>query len=199
MQNATISIVYHSNHGHTEQAAKLLAAFIPSDQIEVQVVHVKEVSEKWQLLHNSDTIVFGCPTLLGNVSAKFKEFMEETGTFWYKQLWRNKLAAAFTVSSTVCGDKSNTLQSIATFAAQHSMHWINLGILPRFLNDEQTDGQNRLSSYLGLMIQSDNSQIRVAPFHSGDLLTLELFARRIMEVTMEFKNIKINNYDTIGN
>jgi NAD(P)H dehydrogenase (quinone) len=199
MQKAIISIFYHSNHGHTEQAAKLFAAFMQSDDIHVHVIHVSEVSDGWQLLHDSDTIVFGCPTLLGNVSAKFKEFMEETGAFWYKQLWKNKLAAAFTVSSTVCGDKSNTLQSIATFAAQHSMHWINLGILPRFLNDEQTDGQNRLSSYQGLMMQSNNSQKYVAPFHPGDLLTLELFAKRIMDVTMDLKNFKINNYDTIRN
>jgi NAD(P)H dehydrogenase (quinone) len=125
--------------------------------------------------------------------------MEETGAFWYKQLWKNNLAVAFTVSSTVYGDKLNTLQSIATSAAQHSMHWINLGILPRFLNNEQTDGQNRLSTCFGLMMQSDNSKECVAPFNPGDLLTLELFARRIMEVTMNFKNLKINNYDTFRN
>ena len=199
MQKATISIIYHSNHGHTEQAAKLFAHFMQSKDIHVHVIHVSEVSDVWQLLHDSDTIVFGCPTLFGNVSSKFKAFMEETGAFWYKQLWKNKLAAAFTVSSTVNGDKLNTLQSIAMFAAQHSMHWINLGILPRFLNGEQTDGQNRLSSYLGLMMQSDNSQEYVAPFNPGDLLTLELFARRIIEVTMNFKNLKINNYDKSRN
>jgi NAD(P)H dehydrogenase (quinone) len=199
MQNAIFSIVYHSNHGHTEQVAKLLAASMRSDDSKVHLIHVSEVSENWQLLHDSDTIVFGCPTLFGNVSAKFKEFMEETGAFWYKQLWKNKLAAAFTVSSTVCGDKLNTLQSIAAFAAQHSMHWINLGILPRFLNNEQTDGQNRLASYFGLMMQSDNSKEYVAPFNPGDLLTLELFDRRIIEVTMNFKNLKINNYDTFRN
>lgn len=199
MQKAGISIIYHSNNGHTAQAAQLFAAFMQSNNTVIHLIHVNDVSDNWQSLHCSDTIVFGCPTLFGNVSAKFKEFMEVTGKFWYKQLWRNKLAAAFTVSSTVCGDKLNTLQSIAMFAAQHSMHWVNLGILPRFLNDEQTDGQNRLSSYLGLMIQSDNSQEYIAPFNPGDLLTLELFAKRIMEVTMNFKNLKINNYDTIGN
>jgi NAD(P)H dehydrogenase (quinone) len=199
MQNRVISIVYHSKHGHTEQAAKLLAASMHCNNIQLHVLSVREAGRNWQLLHSSDTIVFGCPALLGNVSAKFKEFMEETGAFWYRQLWKNKLAAAFTVSSTVCGDKSNTLQSIATFAAQHSMHWINPGILPRFLNDEQTEGQNRLSGYQGLMMQSNNSQKQVAPFHPGDLLTLELFAKRIIDVTMDFKQHKINNYDTIRN
>jgi NAD(P)H dehydrogenase (quinone) len=199
MQQVIISIVYHSNHGHTEQAAKLIAAFMQSPEVRVRIIHVSEVSQRWQLLHESDAIVFGSPTLFGNVSAKFKEFMEATGSFWYRQTWKNKLAAAFTVSSTRGGDKLNTLQAISIFAAQHGMHWINPGILPRFINDRQTDGQNRLSSYLGLMIQSDNSQKQVSAFHPGDLLTLELFAQRIADLTKDFKKHKINNYDRIGN
>ena len=187
MQKANISIVYDSEHGHTDQAAKLLASFISSENMQVQIIHVKDACDHWKTLHESDTIVFGCPTLFGNISAGFKSFMEETGSFWYKQLWKNKFAAAFTVSSTICGDKLNTLQSIALFAAQHGMHWMNMGILPRFLNDQQTDGQNRLSSYLGLMMQADNSQNHISTFHSGDLLTLELFAKRIADVTIDFK------------
>src|SRR6476661_5805514 len=99
MQKATISIIYHSNHGHTEQVAKLFADSMQSKDLHVHVIHVSEASGVWELLHSSDTIIFGCPTLFGNVSAKFKEFMEQTGAFWYKQLWKNKLAAAFTVSS----------------------------------------------------------------------------------------------------
>ena len=180
----TASIVFHSNSGHTRQAAQLLESAISSKEVHVNLVPVENVHAHWEVLHGSDTLIFGCPTLLGNVSARFKDFMEETGAFWYRQLWRNKWAAAFTVSSTVCGDKSNVLQSMALFAAQHGMHWINLGIVPRFINDQQTDGQNRLASYQGLMIQSDNSQKQVDPFHPGDILTLEMFGHRIAEVTL---------------
>ena len=70
------------------------------------------------------------------------------------------------------------------------MHWVSLGVLPRYINDVQTDGQNRLASYLGLTIQCDNSQERVDPFHTGDLLTIELFAQRLIEVTNLFTQIK---------
>ena len=190
MQKAIISIVYHSYHGHTEQAAKILASFLESSCTVVHLIHVNKAEESWDLLHGSDMIVFGCPTCFGNVSAEFKRFMESTEAFWYKQLWKNKLAAAFTVSSLTCGGKLNTLQSLSLFAAQHSMHWVSLGILPRYINDVQTDGQNRLASYLGLMIQCDNSQERVDPFHTGDLLTIELFAQRLIEVTNLFTQIK---------
>jgi multimeric flavodoxin WrbA len=151
-----------------------------------------------EVLHESDTIIFGCPTYFGNVSAEFKRFMEETGKFWYKQLWKDKLAAAFTLSSTTNGDKLNTLISLSLFAAQHSMLWISQGILPRFCNNEQTDGQNRMASYLGLMVQCTNGN-DVQPLHPGDLLTIELFAQRIVDITLKYKNLKTYNYDTRRN
>jgi multimeric flavodoxin WrbA len=199
MQTTTISIIYHSRHGHTEQAAKLMAAFLRRDYIIVHVITVDEASHHWQDLHASDAIVFGCPTVFGNVSAAFKAFMEQTETFLYQHLWKNKLAAAFTVSSSAGGDKLQTLQSIASFAAQHAMLWISLGVLPRYCSDQQTDGQNRFASYLGLMIQSNNSNEKVEPFHSGDVLTAELFARRILDVTLDYKTIKTHTYDTARN
>lgn len=191
MDRAIISIVCHSSSGHTEQLAKLLARQMKTKETEVILLNAEQAKEDSELLHRSDTIVFGCPTHFGNVSAPFKDFMESTGKFWYKQPWKNKLAAAFTISSTTCGDKLATLQSILLFAAQHSMNWISLGVLPRFLNDEQTDGQNRLASYIGLMAQSDNSQTSVSPLHPGDALTAELFAKRIVEVTLSYKREKV--------
>ena len=200
MQKPILSIVYHSQHGHTAQIAQTLEAAINStSRCVVYLISVEEALQKWPILHASDGIIFGCPTHFGNVSASFKSFMDATGAFWYKQLWKDKLAAAFTVSSSTCGDKLNTLQSIALFAAQHSMHWISLGVLPRYMNDEQTDGQNRLGTYLGLMMQSDNSQKSVHPFHPGDLLTLELFANRLTEVAYQFTKNKIKQNEPITN
>ena len=65
--------------------------------------------------------------------------------------------------------------------------------MPRFCNDEQTEGQNRLGSYLGLMVQSDNGK-ELLPPQSGDILTTELFAKRILDVTVNFKTIELNNF-----
>jgi multimeric flavodoxin WrbA len=198
MQKAIISVVYHSSKGHTEQLAKVLADQMTTDYSQVHLFTVEEAQDNFELLHNSDTIIFGCPTYFGNVSGAFKQFMEKTAGFWYKQLWKNKLAAAFTMSSTTGGDKLNTLQSLMLFACQHSMNWISLGVLPRFINDEQTDGQNRLASYIGLMAQCDNGQKVVNPLHPGDQLTAELFALRILDVTLSYKNIEVRNYQVAG-
>lgn len=198
MQQVIISVVYHSERGHTKQIAEILAENLQAPFSRVHLINVEEVKDQFDLLHQSDTIVFGSPTYFGNVSAGFKQFMELTGGFWYNQVWKDKLAAAFTVSSTRSGDKLNTLIAVSLFAAQHGMQWISQGILPRYCNDEQTEGQNRLGSYLGLMIQSDNGREVAAP-HPGDILTTELFAKRILDVTLQFKNIKIYNYEQSTN
>ena len=198
MQQVIISVVYHSGQGHTRQIAEILAENLQSEFSQVHLINVDGVKDKFDLLHQSDTIVFGCPTYFGNISAGFKQLMEMTGGFWYNQNWKDKLATAFTVSSTRSGDKLNTLISLSLFAAQHSMQWISQGIMPRFCNNEQTDGQNRIGSYLGLMIQADNAQELNDP-HPGDILSTELFAKRILDVTLKFKNIKIYNYEQSRN
>ncbi|HEX2536629.1 MAG TPA: flavodoxin family protein [Chitinophagaceae bacterium] len=187
MERAIISVVYHSSKGHTGQLASVLAEQMSTAATEVRLLTVEEAENNLELLHQSDTIVFGSPTYFGNVSAAFKRFMEKTGSFWYRQLWKNKLAAAFTISSTANGDKLHTLEALMLFACQHSMTWIPLGVLPRFLNNEQTDGQNRMASYIGLMAQCDNSQTVLNPLHPGDQLTAELFALRIVELTLSYK------------
>jgi beta-galactosidase len=110
MKIPSIAITYHSEHGHTKQAAVMLQRFLEAKELLVHNVPVEEAETHWQQLHNADAIIFGCPTLFGNVSATFKAFMEKTGAFWYKQLWKDKLAAGFTVSSTVSGDKLHTLR-----------------------------------------------------------------------------------------
>lgn len=197
MQKAVISIVYHSSKGHTRQLAQLIGAHLRTDETEVHVLTVAEAERNFSLLHASDAIVFGSPTHFGNVSADFQRFMESTGSFWYRQPWKNKLAAGFTISSTSGGDKLNTLQSLILFACQHGMNWISLGVLPRFINDEQTDGQNRLASYAGLMAQCSNDCKDPEPLHPGDQLTAELFAQRIVQLVLSYRPARTINPSTI--
>lgn len=197
MQKAVLSIIYHCSDGQATQVARIIEKGIRSELTKVNMIKVEDAEQKLALLHCSDTIIFGCPTLFGNVTAPFKQFMELTELFVYKQLWKDKLAGAFTISSTCNGDKLQTLISMALFAAQHSMIWISLGILPRFINGQQTDGQNRLASYIGLTSQG-NLQSKINQLHTGDILTAELFAKRILEITVKFQSIQ-NQQDTPEN
>lgn len=183
-----IIIVYQSGFGHTKIVAEHIYAGATKITSEVILLSIEEAQANMQLLHSASTIVFGCPTYFGTVSAEFKKFMETTGDFWYKQLWRNKLAAGFTNSSTFSGDKLNTLQQISIFAAQHSMLWISTGILPQFKDDKQLIEPNYLGSYIGLMTLSDNATNKINP--PIGLETAVLFGERIAEITRYFNNTK---------
>lgn len=184
----SIAIIYHSGYGHTRMVAEAIAAGARTVCREVQLLSVLEAQENIDLLHEADTLVFGCPTYMGTVSAAFKSFMEATGKFWYRQRRKDKWAAGFTNSSTRNGDKLNTLQQLALFAAQHSMIWISLGILPRFEADQQLEEPNGMASYLGLMTQSDNATSSLNP--PAGLETARLFGERIARVTIGHREQK---------
>ncbi len=179
-----IVIVYHSGYGHTRIVAESIARGIDQEAGAVTLLPAKEAAGRLELLAEADTIVFGSPTYFANVSAEFKAFMEATGSVYSRQLWKNKLAAGFTNSSSTNGDKLHTLISLSLFAAQQGMVWIPLGILPRFENGIQQPGPNGMASYLGLMTMSDNVHGQLN--EPADLETAALFGRRIAQVTRQF-------------
>lgn len=178
-----IVIIYHSGYGHTRMVAEHIQQGALTISPKVALMSTLEAQEQFDVLHQARTLVFGCPTYMGTVSAAFKTFMEATGKFWYAQKWKNKLAAGFTNSSTVNGDKLNTLQQLSLFAAQHSMLWISTGILPVFENDRQLPAPNGLASYLGLMTLSDNATGQLHP--PQGLETAYLFGERIAQITQQ--------------
>jgi multimeric flavodoxin WrbA len=170
---AKVSIVFHSGYGHTKVIAEAVARGAQEIKgTEVDLIPVEDVERKWDALQASDAIIFGSPTYMGSVSGPFKTFMDATAKTWFEQKWKDKLAAAFTVSGGLSGDKLNTLQTLAIFGAQHGMIWVGQGeaVVP--------DGVNRLSSYLGAMCQAGN----VAPEQEpgpADQATGEALGRRV--------------------
>lgn len=182
-----IVIIFHSGYGHTKIVAEHIQKGASRELDQVKIISTIEAVDNFDLLHEADTLVFGSPTYMGTVSSEFKKFMEATGKFWYSQKWKDKLSAGFTNSSTLNGDKLNTLQQISLFASQHSMIWISTGILPQFENDKQLDEPNGLASYLGLMTLSDNSTSQIN--NPKGLETAELFGQRIAQITIKYSQI----------
>jgi len=174
-----ICVVYDSGNNAMEMAARLLCDVFRKEGSNASAYDAVTVDPG--VFHDVDTLVFGSRCSFGTVSADFKSFMESTEDFWYQQPWRNKFAAGFTLSSCNSMYKLNTLQVLEQFAAYHGMHWIGLGVLPRFVCGQQSEGQNRFSCHAGLAIQYTDMGSSVE-FHPGDLLTLELFAMRILEI-----------------
>lgn len=190
---ATVSVVYHSVHGHTREQAKHVA--IGARTVDGTTVNLIEITAdqitggRWEdsasstLLKESDAIVFGSPTLMGSVSAVFKAFMEASFYEWVDQGWKDKLAGGFTMSASQSGDKLLTLQQLSVFAAQLSMQWISVGDLP---GNNWSGGSrhdvNRLGSWLGLMSQSNADEGPELAGSHGDMVTAERYGVRVAQL-----------------
>ena len=125
----TLAVAYHSGFGHTAVLADAVAAGARDEGAHVTLITVDAMTDDdWDALDCADGIVFGTATYMGNVSAAFQAFAEKTGRRCLNGTWRDKVAAGFTNSGAKSGDKLHTLASLAVFAAQHHMHWVNLGL-----------------------------------------------------------------------
>ncbi|MFJ2539068.1 MULTISPECIES: flavodoxin family protein [unclassified Pseudomonas] len=157
---SNVVVVYHSGYGHTRVMAEAVARGVERHLGSTcRLIAVEEVDAHWDELHYADAIIFGAPTYMGSASAGFKQFMEASAAFYLAKPWRDKIAAGFTNSGSLCGDKLNTLLQMAVFAAQHSMIWVGLDLLPARSAAGCFDGQlNRLGSSLGAMSQSNVEQ-----------------------------------------
>ena len=182
-----ISIVYDSGYGHTAKQAEAVAAGARKvNGSQVNIISVADNNISWDTLENSDAIIFGSPTYNGLISARLKQFFEDsTKQAWFEMKWRNKIAAGFTNSGAQNGDKLNSLISMALFAAQHGMIWVGLDINPSN-SDSATKNLNPLGSWLGAMAQSENASPEVTP-GEHDLKTAEYLGKRVAEITARLK------------
>ncbi|ORA35669.1 flavodoxin family protein [Mycobacterium aquaticum] len=182
----TVAVVYHSGFGHTETLARAVAAGAAEAGGDVSLVAVGTITEaQWDLLDNVDAMIFGTPTYMGNVSAGFQAFAEKTGRRCVDGAWRDKVAAGFTNSGGKSGDKLNTLSSLAVFAAQHHMHWVNLGLGPGWNTSFSSEADlNRLGFFLGAGAQT-NVDANSDQVHPSDAQTCRHLGARVAQVTRQ--------------
>jgi len=192
--NATVAIVYHSGYGHTARQAQAVHVGAASvDGITAHLVSIEgpesTSTPPWALLEQCDAIIFGTPTYMGGPSASFKGFQDATSrsVFAAGMKWKDKLAAGFTNSAARSGDKLASLQQIAIFAAQHGMHWINLGLPPANNSSKGSEQDlNRLGFFLGAAAQSNADEGADLAPPIADLLTAEHLGRRVATVALQF-------------
>ena len=183
----SVVIVYHSGYGHTaKQAQAVLECAQNVPNVTAQLINVTEIDQHWETLKKANAIIFGAPTYMGSISAEFKKFMEASSKVWITSDWKDKLAAGFTNSGSLSGDKLSSLVELSIFAAQHSMIWTSLGLMPSSTSKSQRNDLNRLGAFLGAMAQSDvDSGADIAPPH-GDLDTAKHLGKRVAEMTLRF-------------
>ena len=139
----------------------------------------------WEKLAAAHMVVFGSPTYMGSVSWQFKKFADASSKVWGALGWKDKLAAGFTNSASMNGDKLSTLHYMFTLSQQHGMLWAGTGMLPSNRKSATRDDINYLGFASGLMTTtpSDASIDEMVP---GDISTAKAFGTRLAEVTAKF-------------
>lgn len=184
---ARVAVAYHSGYGHTAKQAEAVAA--GAAQVagtRVDLVSLAELDETlWESLRAADAIIFGTPTYMGGTSSVFRAFVEATSKVWGDGMqWKDKLAAGFTNSGNMAGDKLHALIDIALFAAQHGMIWVGLAEYGGWNTSAGSpEDLNRLGSWLGAMAQSNNDESPEVVPGPSDLRTAEALGRRVAETT----------------
>jgi multimeric flavodoxin WrbA len=153
-----VAIAFHSGYGHTAKQAEAVANGARSvEGTTVDLLSVDQPDDELlAALDQADAIIFGAPTYMGAASAVFKTFAETTSKAWGDNLrWKDKVAAGFTNSQNINGNKENTLLELFVLAAQHGMHWVSLGLFAGWnTTTASADDLNRLGSFTGAMAQS---------------------------------------------
>jgi NAD(P)H dehydrogenase (quinone) len=179
-----VVVVYHSGYGHTQRMAQSVADGAGAELIAIDADgNLPEGG--WEALDAADAIVFGTPTYMGGVSWQFKKFADASSKAWFAQKWKDKLAAGFTNSAGMNGDKQGTLNALFTLAMQHGMVWVSQGLMPANTKAAQRNDVNYLVSYSGAIAQSP-SDAGANDMLPGDLETARLFGERVAAVAARF-------------
>jgi multimeric flavodoxin WrbA len=180
-----VVVVYHSGYGHTQRMAQAVAQGADAELIVIGP-HGDLPAGGWEQLKSADAIVFGTPTYMGGVSWQFKKFADASSKPYYAQDWKDKVAAGFTSSSGMSGDKQGTLLTLFTLAMQHGMIWVGLGVLPANTRASRRDDVNYLAAFSGAMGQSpaDGGAGEMSP---GDLEAARRLGERVAEITARLR------------
>jgi multimeric flavodoxin WrbA len=182
---AKVVVVYHSGYGHTQRMAQAVAEGAGATLLAVDAEgNLPEGG--WEALAAADAIIFGSPTYMGTVSWQFKKFADASSKVWFAQGWKDKLAAGFTNSAGLNGDKHSTLTYLFTLAMQHGMLWVSQGLMPANTKASTRNDVNNLVSYSGAIAQSP-SDAGAAEMEQGDLETARIFGKRVADQAARFK------------
>jgi multimeric flavodoxin WrbA len=174
-----IVIVFHSGYGHTAKVAQAVAETSGATLLPISAEG--ELPEGgWDKLNAAKMIVFGSPTYMGSVSWQFKKFADASSKVWFTQGWKDKLAAGFTNSASMNGDKLSTLHYLFTLGMQHSMVWVGTGMMPSNAKAATRNDINYVASSSGLMT-STPSDASADEMVAGDIATAKKFGERLAD------------------
>ena len=184
---ANVAVVSHSGYGHTQKQADAVlegAKGVPGLRVKaVSIDSDGNVPDPvWDELAAANGNIFGAPPYMGGASWQFKKFADASSKPWMDGAWKDKIAAGFTNSGSINGDKHSTIAYMITLAMQHGMLWVGTGMKPANMLASTRNDINWLGAFSGLMAQSPvDGSPEQGPL-PGDLETARLFGKRVAEL-----------------
>ena len=156
---ANIAIVYFSGYGHTKKLAEAVTA--GAKEVAGSKVSVFALDENgdlpegsWDALDDQDAIIYGSPTYMGGPAWQFKKFADASSKPWLVHAWKDKIAAGFTNSASVNGDKFSTISYFFTLSQQHGQIWIGTGLMPSNAKKNGPNDINWTAGFAGALAVS---------------------------------------------
>ncbi|MFW6387196.1 MAG: flavodoxin family protein [Thermodesulfobacteriota bacterium] len=188
---ANIVIAYFSGYGHTaRQAEAVYEGCLSVDGTRVELHRINdagELSDKAMLdIEYAHAIIYGSPTYMGGPAWQFKKFADASSRPWAAQKWQDKLAAGFTNSASVNGDKYSTIQYMWTLSQQHGQIWVGTGLLPANTKSNGPEDINWTAGFGGAMAISPADATPDEAPRSGDLETASHLGKRVAQMCQRF-------------
>lgn len=121
---------------------------------------------------------------MGGWAWQFKKFADASSKAWVSNAWKEKLAAGFTNSASVNGDKFLTIEYFWALSQQHGQIWIGTGLLPANTKAHGPADVNWTAGFGGaLAICPSDASPEEAP-RTGDLQTAKLLGKRVAEFAL---------------
>lgn len=189
---AKVAIVFFSGYGHTAKQAEAVERGARSVAgTEVTLLRIDEngdlPEDGFDLLATQDAVIYGSPTYMGGPAWQFKKFADASSKLWIQQALKDTVAAGFTNSASVNGDKFSTIQYQWTLSQQHGQLWVGVGQLPANKKAHGPDDINWTAGFAGAMAISPSDASPDEAPRSGDLKTAELLGQRVAETAERLK------------
>ena len=182
-----VAIIYFSGYGHTvKQAEAIHAGAASAADTTATLYRIDDNGElppdAWEAISAADALIYGSPTYMGGPAWQFKKFADASSKPWFTQAWKDKVAAGFTNSASINGDKFSTIEYFWTLSQQHGQIWVGTGLPPANKKAHGPADVNWTAGFAGaLAISPSDASPDEAP-RPGDLETARLLGKRVAEI-----------------
>lgn len=188
----TIAIVYFSGYGHTAKLAEAVHHGAASHTGAHATLYRIDANgdlppEAWEGISAANAMIYGSPTYMGGPAWQFKKFADASSKPWFTMAWKDKIAAGFTNSASVNGDKFSTIEYMWTLSQQHGQLWVGTGLPPANTKAHGPADVNWTAGFAGVLaISPVDASPEEAP-RAGDLETARLLGKRVAQLTARLK------------